>query len=184
MVLQRTRTHLAQYWTRGFRGGPAWMPALLATKHWLGTPSMLSVARLTSLYSSAPAQEGIHLVGRSDTQHSCNASYGLHVVQMPLSWQNSACWLALCDPVHARWSAPNSSLTPATQLHAKGHLRQSTSAALPAPASLALGQRIAKLADWPTQMTSAVPTEVYTSPSMDAETATQHRQPLFVGLPF
>ena len=54
--MRRTRSHFAQYWTRGLRGGPAWMPALLATKHWLGTPSMLSVARLTSLYSSAPAQ--------------------------------------------------------------------------------------------------------------------------------
>ena len=48
--------HFAQYWTRGLAGGPRWMPALLATTHWDGMPRLLSVARFTSLYSSAPAQ--------------------------------------------------------------------------------------------------------------------------------
>ena len=44
---------------RGFIGGPRWIPALLATTHWDGMPRLLSVARFTSLYSSAPAQQAV-----------------------------------------------------------------------------------------------------------------------------
>ena len=56
---QGQRTHLAQYWTRGLFGIPRWIPALFATKHWLGMPRLLSVARFTSLYSSAPTTQEV-----------------------------------------------------------------------------------------------------------------------------
>ena len=47
---------LAVYWSRGRVWGCP-MLALRCTKHWLGMPRKLSDARLTSLYSSAPANQ-------------------------------------------------------------------------------------------------------------------------------
>ncbi len=60
-------SYLAQYWTRGLAGGPYWMPALLATTHWDGMPRLLSVARFTSLYSSAPVRRFYQLLPSINT---------------------------------------------------------------------------------------------------------------------
>ena len=49
------RATLAAYWGLPRSLAGLLMPAFWLTKHWLGMPQKLSLARLTSWYSSVPA---------------------------------------------------------------------------------------------------------------------------------